>query len=91
MKTISIKIKRGVSSASIVENGEIRAKIFKMILFCLAGLAVFYVVFLGKMVSDIIARRSLESQTRILANEVGELELQYLSISDKIALNDFIK
>jgi hypothetical protein len=55
----------------------------------LSGLLVcslLYVLFLGNMVSNIVARRSLEVQARNLSSEVGNLELTYLSMSSGIDL-----
>ena len=49
-----------------------------------AALALWYVLILGNMVFDIVQRKALEKEALILSNEVGDLELSYLSVSGSI-------
>ena len=62
-------------------------RIFKTIIFCLTFLAFVYVGFMGKMISNIVQRRTLDKEYRTLVNEVNDLELTYLSMSEKIDLS----
>ena len=50
-------------------------------------LALFYFIFLANMVWNIVERKSLESYANTLGNEVGRLELEYLSLSEKVDLS----
>lgn len=50
-------------------------------------LALLYVFLLGNMVRNIVERRNLETNMRLLSNEVNNLELTYLSESKNIDLN----
>ena len=62
-------------------------KLILYIIFCSFGaLALLYVLFLGNMVGNIIERRSLEANARALSNEVKDLELTYLSMSNNVDL-----
>ena len=82
MQKISSQFKRGINNAtsniSIVNNS-----IENLIL---RALALIYVVILGNMVRNIVARRSLEANANSLSSEVGNLELSYLSLSNNIDL-----
>src|SRR3989338_11098438 len=80
MKTISSKFKMHVGSVSIVNN-NIEKLAFNIIFVSFGILALFYVLFLGNMVKNIIERRSLEADARTLASEVRDLELAYLNMS----------
>lgn len=85
MRQISLKINMPVKSLSIFSNAS-SGVLFNSIIFCFAALSVLYVVFLGSMVKDIIARRGLEVSARVLSNEVNDLELTYLSMSSSVDL-----
>lgn len=87
MKAIAIKMKSYTDGVNIVNNNNIEERIFKTVIFSGIVLALFYMLILGNMVFNIIERKSLEADARTLSNEVGNLELQYLSMSNKIDLN----
>ena len=87
MKAIAIKMKSYTNGVNIVNNNNIEERIFKTVIFSGIALALFYMLILGNMVFNIIERKSLEADARTLSNEVGNLELQYLSMSNKIDLN----
>ncbi|MFA5751336.1 MAG: hypothetical protein WC898_03540 [Candidatus Paceibacterota bacterium] len=61
-------------------------KFFNTTIFGIVLLAILYVAFLGRTVFNIVERKSLENEYRALANEVSELELNYLSVTEKIDL-----
>jgi len=50
----------------------------------MAGLGLFYILILGNMVFNIVERKGLDKETLVLSNEVGNLELSYLSVSSSV-------
>lgn len=87
MKQASLKLKNYANNVTIVNNGNLHGMILHLMLFAIFALALVYVLVLGNMVFNIVERKSMESKAHALSNEVGDLELQYLSISQKIDLN----
>lgn len=85
MRTIAIKIRK-FGGVSIVNNNNIEKRILHTLILCLGLLALLYVLLLGSMVFNIVGRKALETNTRTLSNEVGDLELNYLSLSNKVDL-----
>ena len=86
MKQISLKFNTHIRNTNII-NHDIEKIIFRFIFWSFGALALLYVLFLGNMVKDIIERRSLELNARVLLSEVRDLELTYLSMSNSIDLN----
>ena len=86
MKTIAIKVKNYGASVSIVNNSNISTRLLHALLTSLLLLAVFYVFLLGSMVYNIVERKSLEADARNIGNEVRDLELSYLALSNSIDL-----
>ena len=74
-----------VTGVSVVNN-NIEKFIFNIILCFFGVLAILYFLFLGNMVKNIIERRSLEANASTLSNQVRDLELTYLSMSNNIDL-----
>ena len=58
-----------------------------MMLAVLFALAFWYVLIIGNMTFDIVERRVLEKEALALSNEIGNLELSYLSISNSLDLS----
>jgi hypothetical protein len=85
MKAIGIKLNTYVRSVSVVNN-NVESIILNIILWSFAVLAILYILFLGNMVKNIVERRSLETRALALSSEVRNLELTYLSLSNKIDL-----
>ena len=83
MKEMSLKFKTQVQNVSIINN-NIEQLTFKIIMMSFGALAFLYVLFLGNMVVNIVARRSMEAEARTLSSEVRDLELTYLSMSNNI-------
>lgn len=79
-------MKSYATGVNIVNNNNIEKRALNILLLSLGALAFVYVLFLGNMVFNIVERKTLESNARVLSNEVGDLELQYLSLSNKIDL-----
>ena len=69
-----------------VINNNIEKLILNIIFCSFGALALLYILFLGNTVGNIIERRSLEANARALSNEVKDLELTYLSMSNNIDL-----
>ena len=86
MKQASLKLKSYAGNLNIVNNYDMQKRIFNIMVWSLGILALIYILILGNMVFNIIERRALDTQARSLSNEIGNLELQYLSASDKIDL-----
>ena len=87
MRTLAIQMKSYTNKVNIVNNNNMNQRIFNIIFSFGIVLVLFYVLILGNMVFNIIERKSLEADARVLGNEVGNLELQYLSMSNKVDLN----
>lgn len=75
------------ASVKIYNNNiEISKVILRGMLGCLALLALTYVLLIGNMVWNIVARKNLEKELAALRSEVGSLELNYLATAEKINL-----
>jgi len=85
MTQISLKINKYVSSVGVVNN-NLERLIFNVILGSFGVLALLYILFLGNMVLNIVERRSLDTDARALASEVGNLEFTYLTMSNNVDL-----
>lgn len=84
---MGIKIKTYANEVNIINNNDIERRVFNILMVSFGLLAVLYVVFLGNMIFNIVERKTVEASARNLANEVSELELTYLSMSNKLDLN----
>lgn len=85
MRQMSLQLKTRIQNVNIIDNNvEVRKFIFHTMLFIFAGLALAYVLILGNVVFDIVERRALEKEALALSNDVGALELSYLSVSASV-------
>ncbi|OGI82779.1 hypothetical protein A3I95_01235 [Candidatus Nomurabacteria bacterium RIFCSPLOWO2_02_FULL_44_12] len=87
MSAIAIKMKSYAENMDTMLGRNLSSILRNALLCSLGALAVFYVLLLGNMVINIIERRSLEAEARVLEREVGDLELNYLSLSKKVDLS----
>jgi hypothetical protein len=91
MKQASLKLKNYANNVNanvrIVDSGNLQKRILTIMLSVLGGLALFYVLILCIMVFNIVERKTLETRELTLSNEVGNLELEDLALSQKIDLN----
>lgn len=87
MRQASLKLKSYANNVVIVDNGNLQKRILNIMFWTLGILAFCYVLFLGNMVFNIVERKSLENYAHSLSNEVGALELQYLTMSQKVDLD----
>lgn len=87
MRQVALQLKTRIQNTSIVNNNaEFQKTIFYAMLFTVAILILFYVFILGNMVFNITERRVTEKEILTLSNEVSNLELSYLSLSNGIDL-----
>lgn len=86
MKRTAIKIKKYTTNVNIVNNNNLGKRMLNILLCSLGMLALLYVLILGNITFNIVARQSFGINARTLSNEVGNLELKYLSLSNKIDL-----
>jgi hypothetical protein len=87
MKKTVIKIKSYTPNVNIVNNSNLEKRILNILLYSLGTCALLYVIFLGNIIFNVVARQSLGSEARALSNEVGDLELKYLAMSNTIDIN----
>ena len=87
MKQASLKLKSYASNVNIIDNGNLQKRILNTMLLMLGILTLLYIFFLGNMVFNIVERKALEKSALTLSNEVGNLELEYFSMSQKVDLN----
>lgn len=85
MRQMTLQLKTRLHNVNIMNNNiEVQKIVLNSMLSILAGLALFYILILGNTVFNIVERRSLEKEALTLSNEVGDLEISYLSISKSV-------
>jgi hypothetical protein len=88
MRQAALQFKTRIGNANITNNNvEVRKVVLNIMLAVLAALAFWYVLILGNMIFSIVERRALEKEALSLTNEIGNLELTYLSVSNSIDLS----
>lgn len=90
MNEIKLKVKSYASNINsninIVDNNDVKKRTLNILLAGLGGLALLYLLILSNMVLNIVERRTLEADARIVSNQVADLELKYINISSKLDL-----
>lgn len=86
MRQASIKLKMYANNIDVIGDNMQKFSLHA-ILWSFGILGAWYVLLLGNMVFNIVERRALDVEARVLSSEVGELELTYLSMSKSIDLN----
>jgi hypothetical protein len=86
MKQATIKLKMYAGNVNVIDN-NIAPSVLRFMIYASILLAFLYVTFLGNMVFNIVERKALEAQARNLSNQVSDMELTYLSMSNKIDLD----
>ncbi len=88
MKKAGKKLKSyATNNVNIIDSGNLSRRILVSMLWALGLLGLIYVLILGNMVFNIVERKALENKVSSLSNDVGNLELEYLSESKKVDLN----
>ena len=86
MRAIAIKMKSYAGSMKGIESG-MEGPILHFLIFSIGALGLLYVFLLGSMVFNIISRKSYENEAKVLVTQVGEMELEYFSMSEKVDLS----
>ncbi len=88
MRQATLQLKNRVQNVNILSNNiEVKRIILNTMLSILAALAIWYVFIVGNMVFNIVERKAMEKEVNVLVNEVGELELSYLALSNSVDMN----
>lgn len=88
MRQLAIQLKTRAQNVNVMTNNvEVRRLILNTMLALLVALVFWYLFILGNMVFNIVQRKTLEKEALTLSNEVGNLELSYLSVSNSVDLN----
>ncbi len=86
MKEVGFRIKN-YAKVDIVSNNNIEKRVLNALLYTLGAFALLYVLMLSNMVWNIVERKSLEAEAKNISNEVGNLELTYLDMFNKVDLS----
>src|SRR3989344_4957101 len=81
----ALKIDMQIRSINVINN-NVEKLFLRILLWSFATFLLWYIFLLGSMVFNIVERRTLEKEALVLSNQVHELELNYLSMSNKIDL-----
>ena len=81
MRTIS-------QTQTIIQDSDTRKTIFRVLVGALIILSLCYIYFIGSITFNVLARKSLETNKREVANRVGGLELQYLALANSINIEN---
>lgn len=84
MHQVKSKIKQ---SSVALADGALRVRVLHSMTVVFGVLVLFYLIALSFLVWNVIERKALEAEARILSNEVGELELAYLEKSAEVDLD----
>ena len=83
---MSLKFNNYIKGVNVIKN-DIEKLILNLIIWSFGALALSYVLLLGNMVLNIVERQSLEARALVLTNEVRNLEVTYLSMSNDVDLD----
>ena len=75
-----------IRSIDVVNNNNLEKLTLNIILWSFGALALSYVLLMGNMVLNIVERQGLETRARALTTEVRNLEVTYLSMSNRVDL-----
>lgn len=91
MKALDLKTKKEIISkakySTKVLDNNLQKKIAFSMFWIFGFLVLAYILFLGNTIFNIVERKTLQASSLELTNEVGNLELEYLSISNNIDLS----
>jgi hypothetical protein len=68
----------------IVDDNQTRKQIFRVLVSTVIVLSICYVYFIGSITFSVVARKTLESTMRETSSRVSSLEVEYLTLSNKI-------
>lgn len=75
------------TNINIIDNQNLQGKILNFFIIAFVVLAAFYIFLTGRITLNVIERKAMIEDMQVLANEIGELELSYFSLSSKVDLN----
>ncbi len=78
------KVESYASNVSVIDRGDIQRKILNILFISSGILLLCYVLILANMFWDIVERKALQKEALALSSEVGNLELEYLALSNNI-------
>jgi len=79
-------MRKYTQNINIINNNNLERRVAFMLFWILGLLALGYILFLGNTIFNIVERKTLEVGALDLSNEVGNLELRYLSMSNNVDL-----
>jgi hypothetical protein len=77
-------LKQNIVRATIVSNDDLEKKLFIIVASVFALLIASYIFFIGRITFAVVATRGADAQVRTLRAHVGDLELQYLTLNQKV-------
>lgn len=86
MRQATLQLKTSIKNVNVLNNIDAQKIILNIIISIFIALALWYVLILGNMVANIVQRRTLEKEALTLSNQVSDLELSYLTISNSVNL-----
>lgn len=85
MREASIKLYKGITNVSLTANNlDTNKAVLRAMLSALGILALSYALIIAFTVLNIVERKNLEKEMQALTTEVGELELEYLALTESI-------
>jgi len=91
MKQASIKVKNYKDAIDTMDEVlGLRGKVLYFIVVAFGIFSFLYVLVLGNMVFNIIERKTVELDIRNLSNEVGNLESDYIALTNTIDKNSSV-
>jgi hypothetical protein len=91
MKQASIKVKNYKDAIDTIDSRvDLRSKVLYFIVVSFGIFSFLYVLVLGNMVFNIIERKTVELDIRNLSNEIGNLESDYIALTNTIDKNSSV-
>lgn len=77
-----MKIKK--ITQQIPSDDNSRRQMFRILVGSLGALCLCYVYLIGSITFNVLARKSLEAEARVVSSKVSQLELEYIALSNSI-------
>ena len=65
---------------------SLNVKVFRVLLAVFCALMLSYLFFVGNITFSIVSMKAIENESKAIQSSIGELELNYLSLSSNITL-----
>ncbi len=66
-------------TSGIIQDNYTQGIIFRILVGSIICLSIFYIYMIGSITFNVVARKSLETTSRVLGSNISQLELSYLS------------